>query len=168
MTEFKNKNIDELLSKFFSPDQAEQIKKDFASADALFEKSPAPAPTNQTLADIKQKIAHQLENQKRINWPTVLLKTAAVAAIIIIVSAVILSNFNRNRSTQSAQNGQQTSPWQNADTSISSFEAEIEQLKNELTAINYGEGNGTNGILTDQVEQVEIEVTEAENTFWKG
>jgi anti-sigma-K factor RskA len=176
MTEFKNKNIDELLSKFFSPDQAEQIKNDFISADALFEKFPAPAPSQQRLADIKQKMAHRLENQKRISplwdalrhWTAVLLKTAAVAAIIVTASAVMLLNFNQEKPTQYSQNIQQTSVWQSTDTSISSFEAEIEQLKNELLTINLGEENGTNGILTDRVEQIELETIETENTFWKG
>ena len=146
MTEFENKKIDELLAKFFSPDQAEQIKNDFVSADALFEKFPAPAPSQQRLADIKQKIAHRLENQNRISWTAVLLKTAAVAAIIVIASAVVLLNFNQKKLTQSTQNTQQTSVWQNTDTSISSFETEIEQFKNELLTINFGEENGTNGI----------------------
>ena len=168
MTEFENKKIDELLAKFFSPDQAEQIKNDFVSADALFEKFPAPAPSQQRLADIKQKIAHRLENQNRISWTAVLLKTAAVAAIIVIASAVVLLNFNQKKLTQSTQNTQQTSVWQNTDTSISSFETEIEQFKNELLTINFGEENGTNGILTDRVEQLELETIETENTFWKG
>ncbi len=163
MTE--NKNFDEILSEFFTPDQAGQIKKDFSAGDGFFEKYPVPAPTQQMLADIKQKMNHRLEKQKRVNWPMILLKTAAVAAIVIVVSA-ILTNFH-DRPIQSAQNELQASVWQKADTSISSFEAEIEQLKNELTALNYGEENGS-GILTDQVEQAEIETIETENSFWKG
>ncbi len=168
MTEFKNKNIDKLLAKFFPPDQAEQIKNDFVSADALFEKFPAPLPAQQTIADIKQKINRQLETRRRINWTAVLAKTAAVAAAIVIVSAVILLNFNPKKSIRLAENKQQTSLWQGSDTNLSTFEAEIEQLKNELLAINLGEENGKSGILTDRVEQLELEVIETENTFWKG
>jgi len=167
MTEFKNENIDELLSKFFSPDQAEQIKDDFASADSFFEKFPAPNPPPQILAEIKQRTAQQLENRNRISWTTVLAKTAAVAAIVVIVSAVMLLNFSQKDSIQYTNDKQQTSLWQ-SDTDISAFEAEITQLKNELLAINLGEETGTNGILTDRVEQVELEIIETENTFWKG
>ncbi len=167
MTENKNKNFDEILSEFFTPDQAEQIKKDFSAGDGFFEKYPAPAPAQQMLADIKQKMNHRLEKQKRINWPTILLKTAAVAAIVVIVSA-ILTNFS-NRLIQPAQNESPASVWQKTDTNISSYEAEIKQLKNELTAINFGEEkNGTNGILSDRVEKIETETIEMENSFWKG
>lgn len=168
MNEFENKNWDQLLSKFFSPDQAEQIKKDFASADALFEKFPSPSPSQQKLSEIKLQISHQLENKKRIRLPPVFLKTAAAAAIIIIVSAVMLTNYKINNPTQPVQIGNQSSIWHNTDTSISSFEAEIQQLKNDLISINYGEENGSNGILNEQVDKAEIEVTDTQNTFWKG
>ncbi|MGB8225359.1 MAG: hypothetical protein WCE45_00635 [Sedimentisphaerales bacterium] len=167
MTEFKNENIDELLAKFFSPDQAEQIKNDFAAGDESFEKFPAPNPPPQILAEIKQRIAQQLENRNRISWTTVLAKTAAVAAIVVIASAVMLLNFSQKDSTQYTNDNQQASLLQ-SDTDISAFEAEITQLKNELLAINLGEETGTNGILTDRVEQVELEIIETENAFWKG
>jgi hypothetical protein len=168
MTEFKNKNddIDNLLKKFYSPDQAQQIKTDFASADALFEKFPSPNPSQQTLADIKQKIARQLENRKRMSWTAVFIKTAAVAAIVVIISSVMLLNFNRKGSTQHAKDEQKMSLWQSEE--ISTFDAEIQQLKNELLAINLGEENGTNGILSERVERLELEIVETENTFWKG
>lgn len=167
MTEFKNENIDELLAKFFSPDQTEQIKNDFAAGDELFEKFSALNPSPQILAEIKQRTARQLENRNCINWTTVLAKTAAVAAIVVIVSAVMLLNFSPKDSIQYTNNKQQTSLLQ-SDTDISAFEAEITQIKNELLAINLGEEAGTNGILTDRVEQVELEIIETENTFWKG
>jgi len=167
MTEFKNKNenIDDLLSKFYPPDQTRQIKNDFASADTLFEKSPAPNPSPQTIAQIKQKIDRQLEAQNRIHWTAVLVKTASVAAIIVIVSAVMLLNFNQKEPTQlaSLQNDVKT-----FEADLSLFSKELEQLNSELVAINLGEDNGTNGILTNQVDQVELEIIETENTFWKG
>jgi hypothetical protein len=168
MTEFKNKNddIDNLLKKFHSPDQAQQIKTDFASADALFKKFPSPNPSGQTLADIKQKIARQLENRKRMSWTAVFIKTAAVAAIVVIISSVMLLNFNRKGSIQHAKDEQKMSLWQSEE--ISTFDAEIQQLKNELLAINLGEENGTNGILSERVERLELEIVETENTFWKG
>lgn len=175
MTESKNENIDELLAKFFSPDQTEQIKNDFAAGDELFEKFSAPNPSPQILAEIKQRTAQQLENRNRISplwdalrhWTTVLAKTAAVAAIVVIVSAVMLLNSSQKNSIRYTNDKQQASLLQ-FDTDISAFEAEITQLKNELSAINLGEETGTNGILTDRVEQVELEIIETENTFWKG
>lgn len=166
MTEFKDKNIDKLLSKFFTPDQAEQIKNDFTSADALFEKFPAPQPSQQTLAEIKQRITRQLEAGKRINWAAVFTKTAAVAAVAAVLCAVIMLNFNQKKPSQSATNQQQTTLWQSEE--VSTFDAEISQLKGELLAINLGEENGTTDILNERTEQLDLEIVETENTFWKG
>ena len=172
MTELKNKNIDDLLSKFYSPEQAEQIKNDFASADEIFEKYPAPNPSQQTTASIKQKIAQHLENRKRISWTAVLVKTASVAAIVVIFSAVLLLNHTEKDLNQYASNEQQTSSRQteqiDSGIDVSFFEDEFKLLKNELFTINLGEDNGTNGILVDQIEKLELEIIETENTFWKG
>jgi hypothetical protein len=168
MSEFKNKNIDALLSKFFSPEQAEQIKNDFASADALFEKFPAPNPPQQTLADIKQKISQRLENQKQVRWPAVFIKTAAIAVIIVIIHAVMPVNFNKTKPNQYVKTVEQSLLWQDEETDVSAYNAEITQLKNELMAINLGEETSANGILTDSLQQLELEIIETENTFWKG
>jgi mannitol-specific phosphotransferase system IIBC component len=174
MTEFKNKNenIDDLLSKFYSPDQAKQAKNDFVFADVLFEKSPAPNPSPQTIAQIKQKIDQRLEKRSRTHWTVVFVKTASVAAIVVIVSAVMLLNFNQKEPIQHIEADQQSASLQNYEKNfeadLSLFSKELEQLNSELVAISLGENNGTNGILTNQVDQVEIEIIEAENTFWKG
>ena len=99
-------------------------------------------------------------------------KTASVAAIVVIISAVMLLNFNRKKSTQYTEVNQQSASLQNDEKNfgadLSLFSKELEQLNSELVAINLGEDNGTNGILTNQVDQVELEIIETENTFWKG
>jgi len=172
MTEFKSKNIDDLLSKFYSSEQAEQIKNDFASADAIFEKFPVPNLSGQTTAEIKQKIVQHLESQKPISWTAVLVKTASVAAIVVTFSAVLLLTHTGKDLNQYATNEQQTSSRQieqaEAGIDVSFFEAEFKLLKNELLTINLGEDNGTNGTLVDHIEKIELEIIETENTFWKG
>ncbi len=173
MTEFKDKNdnIDDLLKKFYTPDETRHTKNDFASADAFFEKFPAPEPSQQTLTDIKQKIAQQLENRMRTSWTAVFIKTAAVAAIVAVVSALLLVNYTGENPIKIAKNKQQQL-WQSdetgSDTDISAYDDEIKQLRSELLAINLGEENGTNEILSEQIEQLELEIVVNENTFWKG
>ncbi|MBN1787928.1 MAG: hypothetical protein JW806_05975 [Sedimentisphaerales bacterium] len=173
MTERENKNIDELLSKFYSPEQAEEMKNDIASGDLLFEKYPAPGPSQQVTAEIKQKIAQRLENRKSPSLPTIILKTASAAAIIVIFSAVLLLNHTRIKSDRYTADNKLSVPTEQTDyiaseIDISTFEDELKQLKNELLTINLGEYSGTNGTLVDQVEELELEIIEVENTFWKG
>jgi hypothetical protein len=170
MSNFKNTNdnLNRLLSKFYSAQQAEEIKKDFADADGLFEKFSAPKLSEQTIAEIKNRIAARLLTQKHINWPAVLIKTAAVAAIIIIVAVLVTigSKPDDNRIAKTQPDIQKIQLID--ETDISEFETELQLLRSELLAINYGETNGTNGSLSDSVEDAELEIIETDNTFWKG
>jgi hypothetical protein len=167
MDNFKNKNenLDNLLAKFYSADEAERIKNDFSFADAAFEKFPAVEPDKQTTEEIKQRLAAKLSVQKQTNWPRVVLKTAAVAAIVIAAAVLILPDKSADNVIAKAQrqNLQLVS-----DTDTSLYEQETSQLHSDLFSLEYGEGNGTNGMLFDIAEQVEIEIIKTNNTFWKG
>jgi hypothetical protein len=170
MSNFKNKNdnLDRLLSKFYSAKQAEEMKKDFADADEFFEKFSAPKPSEQTIMEIKNKISAGLLTQKHITWPAILVKTAAVA-VILITAAVLINIRNKPTNNQIAETRPDIEKIQLIDeTDISVFETELQLLRSELLAINYGETNGTNGSLSDSVEDAELEIIETDNTFWKG
>ena len=161
----KNENLDGLLAKFYSASEAEQVKGDFLCADGAFEKFPAEKPAEQTIEEIKQKIAVKLSIQKHINWPRVILQTAAVVAVVIVAAVLTLPDKSTDNITAKTQ-GRDIQLV--SETYISLYEAEITQLNNELLTLNYGEENGTNGTLLDLTEQVEVEIIETDNTFWKG
>ena len=169
MNEFKkknkNENLDSLLAKFYSTNESKQIKDDFSFADELFEKFSAAEPTGQTIKDVKRKIAVRLSAPEYINWPRVILQTAAVACMVIAAAVLTLPD-------RSTDNGAAKTQGQDiqlvSETDISLYEAEVAQLNSELLTLNYGEENGTNGTLLDRTEQVELEIIETDNTFWKG
>lgn len=169
MTKNKKENIDNLLSRFYSTEQAEQIKNDLTETDRLFEKLPAPQVSQKVIDEIKLKIS---KKQTRLAFSTVLVKTAAVAAIVIIGAVLLLQNINRQEPTNNIQDGYQAALWQTdsngTDPGIASLEKEIELLKGELVAIRLNEDNGTNEQLADSINNVDTEITEIENYFWKG
>jgi hypothetical protein len=169
MTENKKENIDNLLSRFYPTEQAEQIKNDLIETDRLFEKFPAPQVSQKVIDDIKLKIDRK---QKRLVFLTVLVKTAAIAAIVIISAVLLLQNINPQKPTGYTQNGYEAALWQTdsngTDPGIASLEKEIELLKGELVAIRLNEDNGTNEQLADSINNVDTEITEVENYFWKG
>ncbi|MHB0946598.1 MAG: hypothetical protein ACYC3B_05470 [Sedimentisphaerales bacterium] len=168
MNKFKNKNenLDGLLAKFFLASEAKQVKDDFSFVDGAFEKFPAAKPAEQTIEEIKRKIAVKLSTQKHsISWPRVILQTAAVAAVVIAVAVLTWPDKPAGSiATKTQGQGIQLV----SETDISLYEAEIAQLNSELLTLNYGEENGTNGRLLDLTEQVEVEIIETDNTFWKG
>jgi hypothetical protein len=167
MNEFKNKKetLNGLLAKFYSASEAEQVKGDFSFADEAFEKFPTAKPAEQTIEEIKRKIAAKLLMQKHINWPRVILQTAAVAAVVIAAAVLTLPD-------KPTDSGTAKTPGQNiqlvSETDISLYEAEVSQLNSEFLTLSYGEENGKNGTLLDLTEQVETEIIETDNTFWKG
>ncbi|MFA6186568.1 MAG: hypothetical protein WC770_05075 [Phycisphaerae bacterium] len=168
MNKFKNKNesLDSLLAKFFSTSEAKQVKDDFSFADKAFEKIPTAKPAEQTIDEIKRKIAVKLSMQKHINWPRVLLQTVAVAAVVIL--AAVLTLPDKPAADKIAAKTQVQDIQLISDMDISLYEAEIAQLNSEFLTLSYGEENGKNGTLLDLTERVEVEIIETDNTFWKG
>lgn len=169
MSEFKNKNTDELLSKFFKPAEAEQIKNDFASADGLFEEFSAPKPSERTIKEIKRQINARLSVPKQAGWRNVLLRTAAVAAIVVVVFAIMqMGQKPESQQYTSIDTQADVSLTDEADLDVSLYETEAQQLRDELVTINLGEENGMNGILVDRIDKIELEIIEIKNNFWKG
>jgi len=165
MTENKKENVDVLLSKFYSAGEVERIKIDITETDRLFEKFPAPQLSQETIDRIKLQISRK---QKRIVFLTILIKTAAVAAVVIIGAVLLLQDTGGKKPADNyAENGYQAALSQ-VDSSIAALEKEIELLRSELFAVRLNEDNGTNGILAEQVGNVEAEIIDTENFFWKG
>ncbi|MFA5293582.1 MAG: hypothetical protein WC496_11175 [Phycisphaerae bacterium] len=165
MAENKKENIDVLLSKFYSAGEVERIKIDIAETDRLFEKFLAPKISQETVDRIKLQISRK---QKRIAFLTIFVKTAAVAAVVIIGAVLLLQDTGGKKPADNyAQNGYQASLSQ-VDSSIAALEKEIELLRGELFAVRLNEDDGTNGRLAEQVGNVETEIIDTENFFWKG
>lgn len=152
MTENKNKNFD--LS---------QMKNDLSDIDKLFEKLPAPKLSQRDIDEIKQKINRR---QTRLFISNVLIKTAAVAAVVLVAWA-LLTGINKEKTADNIQDSLQVALSQ-ADTNLSALENEMQLLKSELFAIHFNEDDAANGRLTDQVGNVEAQIIETDTSFWKG
>ncbi|MDD5011538.1 MAG: hypothetical protein PHQ00_05395 [Phycisphaerae bacterium] len=164
MAENKKENIDNLLSRFYRPDELEQIKIDLTEADRLFEKYPAPQVSQEVIDEIKSKISRR---QKRIAYSSVLAKTAAAAAAIVIIVAVLLTQNAERRPASRTQNGYEATLTK-VDNNIASLEKEISLLRDELFSVCLNEDNGTNGQLSEAINNIDTEIIETEGLFWKG
>jgi len=164
MTENKKENIDNLLSRFYTADEIKQIKIDLTEADRLFEKYPAPQVSQEVIEEIKLKISRK---QRRAVFSAIIVKTAAVAAIVIFGAILLMQNIDREKPVSLTQNGYQAALAQ-MDNNIAVLEKEIELLRDELVTIRLNEDNGTNGQLADAINNVDTEIIETENFFWKG
>jgi hypothetical protein len=165
MMENKKENIDNLLSRFYSPDQAEQIKNDIAQGEQLFDGYRAPEPQENIINNIKLNISR---NRRHTGILQVLVKTIAVAAVVLVASYLLL----QNSATQKPVGNNVQNSWQAAltrtDNNITALEKEAQLLSGEVMDVRLGEDNGTNGQLSDSVGNVETEIIDTENFFWKG
>lgn len=135
---------------------------DLTEIDRIFEKFPAPGPSPVLIEDIKRRINLR---QKRISVPNLILKTAAVAAVVLLTWFFLLDDVNKP--VENVNDNFQNLISQ-ADNNISEFEKEIELLRSELLSVRLNEYDGTNGLLTESVTSLEAELIEIDNSFWKG
>jgi hypothetical protein len=165
MTENKKENIDDLLSRFYSPDQAEQIKNDITQGEQLFDGYCAPQPQEYIINRIKLNISR---NRKHTGILQVLVKTIAVAAVVLVASYLLLQNTATQKPAVNNTQNIYRAALTRTDNSITALEKEAELLSGEITAVRLGEDNGTNEQLSDSVGNVETEIIDTENSFWKG
>lgn len=169
----KDKNLNELLEKFMDAEQARQAARDIRQADQLFTQSPAPAPDDELIANIKTQVNEKLR-QKPNAFKQITYKALAAAAAVIIITAVIINSFEK-QSPQPLQNIVYASMlpqsiWDSNDVtvddqSLATLAAEIEQIESEMLALQLNE-NGDS--IAEEIEELEMELIEINTNFWKG
>jgi hypothetical protein len=150
MTE-KNENLD-----------LTELKKDSLEIDELFSKYPAPEPPPALVDDIKRRINSQ---SQRISIPKLILKTAAVAAVVLLAWTYIFDGLRENPRANSSETSDTV--FAKADENLSEFEKEADLLQSEFLSVSLNE-DSTNGLLNDTITTVESQILETDNTFWKG
>jgi hypothetical protein len=140
-----------------------ELKKDSSEIDELFEKFPAPAPSPALVDDIKRR----LQTKKQlINIPKLILKTAAVAAVIFVAWSFVFKDLiKQNSDIKLSENSY--SVFSAQDENLSEFEKEMSLLRSEFFSVCLNE-ESSNGVLTDSVGNVEADIIENDTSFWKG
>ncbi|MEN6385408.1 MAG: hypothetical protein ABFD79_09430 [Phycisphaerales bacterium] len=138
-----------------------ELKKVSQEIDNLFEKFPAPAPAPALVDDIKRRLQSQ---KQRISVTKLILKTAAVAAVIIIAWSLVFEDFIRENTDSKASS---LSVFSNEDDGISEFEKEFSLLRSEYFTLCLNE-DSSNSVLTDSITNLEGDIIETDTSFWKG
>ena len=95
-------------------------------------------------------------------------KTIAVAAVVLVASYLLLHDSAGRKPVGNNIQNSYRAALTRTDNSITALEKEAELLGSEVMAVRLGEDNGTNEQLSDSVGNVETEIIETENSFWKG
>ncbi len=162
----QNENLKELLSQFYDKERADEFTEDLRQVESLLEQNPVAEPGAKLLADIKMKTETALLVKKAKFHRSVRDRAVAVAATFIILAAMSVKFFQqRIEPTQQTQLAVAEFVWDNGDENVETLSAEIEELESDMLAFEFGQTT-TNG--SGDIDELEIEILQTENDFWKG
>jgi hypothetical protein len=163
-------NLKEVFEKFLEPKEAEQAAEDMARGERILREHPAAKADDELIAGIKMKISGVL-HRKTVAFRRIVYKTAVVAAAVILLAAIGTRLFEKGgESGKAAASIIDGVIWESEglaadDVDLAILAAEIEQIEDEVLALQLGEDGG-NG--SKAVTELEIELIEINNDFWKG
>lgn len=158
-------NLKNLFEGFLKPQEAAQAQKDIQLGEQLFRDNPAPEPDKVVIRKVKAEIVKALDANKSKIFKRTVYRTAAVAAMFLLAGVVSVKLFEKTNYEPAATDIAAKAIWENDDTDLAEFAAEIEQIKNNVLAMELY-GYSTNGI-TD-ISELEAKLNEVNTDFWEG
>jgi len=164
-------NLKELFERFVDSQQGRQAAEDIDKGDKIVGLYPAPQPSAELIADIKADVQAVLLHRRARTIRYATYKAVAVAAVVVVVGAVLLTLFKKPDSARQVAAGVSkasvvwASESSGEDEDVSMLTAEVNQIASELVAVQLDEGRGNgNGAASN----LEMELIETNGDFWKG
>jgi hypothetical protein len=174
MNSQNKENLKELFEKFLSSEQAAKAVEDVYKTEQILREHPAPEPDDMLIANIKAKIASNLQPLRAKVFTQLVYKTAVIAAAILIVAAIGLNLLEKDKDYRSERFIPASiiprAIWESNDIpaddiDLVTYTTEIEQIKDELHTLQSGKDN-TNG--NTALIELEMNLVEIDSDFWKG
>ena len=164
----QNENLEELFERFGEAAQAGQACDDIRHGDSIFANNPAPKPDEKLIAAIKADIAGKITRRHARSYRKVVFRTAVTAAAVFVVVWVGAKLFEKPIVREGSvdivaieDEGFLTG----YDQQLDEFETELDQIEDDLFAMQPREKIGNGQI---NIDELETEFSEIENDFWKG
>jgi len=174
MKDQNQENQKELFEKFLDAKQAQKYVEDVQKAEEILREHPAPEPDDMLIANIKAQIAMRLPIRRTYVFKHIAYRALSIAAAFIFITAISLRLFdNGARESGPVQYASiiPTVIWESDDIAADDadlviFTIEIEQIEDELLALQLGDDydNGNSTITELEMEFIEINNSD----FWKG
>jgi anti-sigma-K factor RskA len=169
-----SQDLKELFETFLTAEEAAKAIEDVNKGEQILRLYPAPEPTKELLDNIKSEIAFNLLNRNAHVFRNAAYRVAAIAAVALIVAAIGLNLLKKDKRAEKPEYTTASimprALWESDDiaaddANLAMFTTEVEQIEDELTALQLGKSNG-NG--EQAVAELEIKLIEIESDFWKG
>jgi hypothetical protein len=172
MNSKNEENLKDLFEKFMDAEQAEKRVEDIQKAEQILREHPAPEPDDMLIGNIKAEIAMRLPARRAYVFRRKVYKAAAVAAAVVVLAAVSTRLFEKDvvePQRVAYASLIPTAIWESEDITtddvdLAIFTAEVEQIEDEVLALQFGE-DGSNGERA--ISELEMELVEIESDFWK-
>ncbi len=160
-----DENLKELFERFFGPEQAQMYLDDIEKGEQILREHPAPEPDDMLIANIKAQIALSALPRRANMVKRIAYRAAAVAAALIIITAISTSWFEKSIDVEPEQRIQVASvfPWESYD--IDTLHNEVEQIEDELMDLESG---GKKIDSNNDISEMEMELILIAGDFWKG
>jgi hypothetical protein len=161
-----DENLESLFDDFFDEQQSKSSANDVSAADKLFDDNPAPKPSAELIEQIKGRVEQKLSQQKNHRTTHHYLKIMAAAAAVILISFVVLQILSNKTEPpgKSKINEWVLDNSTESDIEFAVLAAEIDEIEEEIITMNLAE----NGIESESIDELEIELMEINDDFWKG
>ncbi len=160
-------NLERLVDELVARDQAQQVLDDIRAGDELFARDPGPQPSPQLIEEIKARVAANLDAGRTGTFKRTVRRVTAAAAVLAVAAAVYIAFLRTGPADY-----QEIPPavWDSTnlaadDPELAAFKAEMDQLENQLLALQLGE-DFSQGF--DEAAEIESELTDISAEFWKG
>lgn len=166
-------NLKDLFEKFLTSDGAGRAAEDVHEAERILHDYPAPEPSDTLIADIKTKIAQAVPRRKANAFRKTVYKVAVVAAAVILTAAISVRLFQKGNGKAERITYASIIPkavWESEDiaaddTDLAILNDQTEQIETEILALQLGQTNGNGPV---DLTELETELSEINNNFWKG
>lgn len=172
MEDRNHENLRELFEEFFDAEQAESCVEDIQKAEQILREHPAPEPDDMLIANIKAEIAIRLQAARAHRFRRIVYEVVSAAAVILFVAMIGLQLFQKPTNKPGPNIASILPPeiWESDDITVDDenlavFTTAIEQIEDEVIAIQSGRETG-NGDST--LNELEMELIEIDSDFWKG
>ena len=164
----EQENLRELLSKFYSADEAEQVQEDILRGEQIITGNRAPEPDAELIADIKARVSDKLAEREH-HWAGRYARMAMAAAAVVVIGFGLFLMHSHKPVGPGEFPVASGGIWESEDltvddASLAILVEDIEAIEDEIAALMLSE-NGSESISTDEFE---IELLEISDDFWKG
>ena len=174
MTTHRNENIDELLQRLFGDGCVKESAEDIQKGEQILRDNPAPLPAAEVIFAIKSVGVKVIARNKARAFRSTIYKVAAIAAAVLIISAVSVRIFETGavKTVKVAtidgtnQTVSQDDEFFSSDVEMETLAAEVEQVEQELATLQWDLAS-ENSSYGDIIE-LELKLIEVDSDFWKG